>query len=239
LPPVDFNKSCEDRPEPLLPPAGWSVEYHLCGRCGFCFAPALHAWRHEDFARHVYNDAYVTVDPDYLGARPEANASALDALLGQHAARIRHLDFGGGDGLLSRRLQERGWQSSSCDPFLEPNLDLARLGRFSLVTAYEVFEHVPDVDRLIRTLGRITERQGVVLFSTLLADGQVRAGAAPTWWYAAPRNGHISLFSRRSLELLGLRAGFSYQALDNLTHLYWRQAPRWACEVFRLPRNRR
>jgi len=239
LPPVDFNKSCEDREQPLLPPSGQGISYCLCARCGFCFAPAMHAWSREDFARQVYNDAYAIVDPDYLGARPEGNAGALHALLGGHAARIRHLDFGGGDGLLARLLRGQGWQSESWDPFLEPDRDLTQLGRFALVTAYEVFEHVPDVDHLIRTLGRLTERQGIVLFSTLLCDGQVRAGEPPSWWYAAPRNGHISLFSSKSLELLGQRAGFRYHGIDHLTHVYWRQSPRWACEVFGLPKSKR
>jgi hypothetical protein len=40
-----------------------------------------------------------------------------------------------------------------------------------------------------------------VLFSTLLSDGEIVRGRPLRWWYAAPRNGHISLFSAQSLRL--------------------------------------
>jgi hypothetical protein len=38
------------------------------------------------------------------------------------------------------------------------------------------------------------------MFSTLLSDGNIKLGQKLTWWYASPRNGHISLFSRRQPE---------------------------------------
>ena len=38
-----------------------------------------------------------------------------------------------------------------------------------------------------------------MLFSTALSDGGLARNQRLRWWYASPRNGHISLFSHRSV----------------------------------------
>ena len=47
------------------------------------------------------------------------------------------------------------------------------MGRFNLITSFEVFEHVPDVNHLISTLSSLVEEDGIVLFSTYLSDGKI------------------------------------------------------------------
>src|ERR1022692_2828458 len=74
---VDFNKSCEELRGAFLALAGVPVYYVLCGQCGFCFAPELADWTLEDFSTRIYNSEYIQVDPDYVSARPEANADSL------------------------------------------------------------------------------------------------------------------------------------------------------------------
>jgi SAM-dependent methyltransferase len=225
---VDFNKSCEESRGRALRPAGILVEYALCTRCGFCFAPALCRWTLDEFAERIYNDQYEHVDPDCVVARPSANASDLQHWFGARRAEIAHLDYGGGHGLLSDFMRDSGWNSVSYDPFFDRGTPVSALGRFDLITAYEVFEHVPDVNRLASDLATLLNPEGVVIFSTVLSDGCIAAGAPLTWWYAAPRNGHISLFSRASLGLLAARGGFSFGTYAPGLHAFWRKAPSWA-----------
>ena len=90
------------------------------------------------------------MDPDYKEVRPEENASDLIKIFKGKDAYIRHLDFGGENGLLCKRLKDSAWDSLSYDPFIEPDVDLNELGHFNFITAYEVFEHVPDVNNLTR-----------------------------------------------------------------------------------------
>lgn len=208
------------------------VDYHLCERCGFCFAPQFRDWDPAQFEQRIYNDDYASVDPDYLDARPRANAAALVSLIGGHGKAIRHLDYGGGTGLLSRLLQDAKWQSASYDPFSDSDLSIERLGRYDLITAFEVFEHVPDVQGLMSSLASLLERPGLILFSTLLSDGHVGPGKPLAWWYAAPRNGHVSLFSRRSLAVLGSTHGYSFGSLTDNFHAYWKEIPAWAPAPF-------
>ena len=233
---VDFNKSCEEARGTHLLPSGIAVQYLLCEQCGFAFAPQFAAWSLEDFASRIYNDGYAAVDPDYLDARPRANAQMLLELLELLAARgpeIRHLDYGGGSGLLSALLRGQGWNSASYDPFVDRDLRPETLGRFDLVTCFEVFEHVPDVHQLMASLSSLAAEDGIVLFSTMLSDGNIRAGERPDWWYAAPRNGHISLFSRKSLAILCARAGFSFGSFSTGFHAMWKTVPAWAAHFLR------
>lgn len=92
---------------------------------------------------------------------------------------------------------------------------------------YEVFEHVPDPDSLMKNLVSLMADDAVVLFSTLVSDNQIKPNARLTWWYASPRNGHISLFSKKSLILLGNRYGLHYASSSNNLHCFFEQPPGW------------
>jgi SAM-dependent methyltransferase len=228
---VDLNKSCEEARGGFLPIAGAPVYYALCDQCGFCFAPDLQQWSLEEFSSRIYNDDYKVVDPDSVGPRPRANARWLAGIFADHVLDIRHLDYGGGNGMLSQELFAAGWNSTSYDPFFDGPLG-DDLGRFNLVTSFEVFEHVPDVNQLISSLSSLVEKDGIVLFSTVLSDGSLVRNQRLRWWYAAPRNGHISLFSRRSLALLGAKAGFELVSIEPNLHAYWRESvPSWAAAL--------
>jgi SAM-dependent methyltransferase len=225
---VDFNKSCEEARDKFLPLAGVPIYYYLCEKCGFCLAPQFADWKLEDFECKIYNQDYVQIDPDYIDSRPRANAGSLIKLLGEQALPIRHLDYGGGSGLLSDILRRSGWQSSSYDPFVDRDVRLESLGKFDLITAYEVFEHVPDVKQLLSNLSSLLAQDGVVLFSTMLSDGNIAPRQRLDWWYASPRNGHISLFSNASLALLASKHAFKFGSFSTGFHVFWRNVPPWA-----------
>ncbi len=224
---LDFNKSCEEARGKVLPRTGVLVCYALCGNCAFCFAPQICAWPPETFERWIYNDAYVEVDPDYLGDRPRNNADGLGHLFPQVPA-ARHLDYGGGNGMLANLLRERGWDSSSYDPFIERDRPADSLGKFDLITAFEVFEHVPDVTVLMRDLDRLRTPGGIVLFSTMVSDAEIRPNKPIRWWYAAPRNGHISLYSRKSLGVLAHRLSLNFASFSDGMHAFFQTVPTWA-----------
>jgi SAM-dependent methyltransferase len=231
---VDFNKSCEEPRGKFLPLSGVPIYYFLCDACGFCFAPEIHRWSKREFDQRIYNDGYVEIDPDYVDARPRGNAANLVQMFGERASRFLHLDYGGGSGLLSQLLNQAGWSSKSYDPFDNADTSIDSLGTFDLITAYEVFEHVADVKGLMATLHRLLNANGVVLFSTLVIDGNISRNQRVTWWYASPRNGHISLFSKQSLARLAGGRGMTFGSFSNNFHAMWTQIPDWASHVIRV-----
>jgi SAM-dependent methyltransferase len=204
------------------------VYYFLCDRCGFCFAPEFLSWTRAEFERRIYNEDYEEVDPDYVEARPQYVANTILGMLDAEALAIRHLDYGGGNGMLSDILFQRGWDSTSYDPFVNRDVAVGDLGTFDLITAVEVFEHVADVNRLASDLLTLLRPHGVVLFTTQLSDGKIARGQPLSWWYAAPRNGHISLFSCTSLVILANSRGLKFGSLSPNLHAFWRTAPSWA-----------
>lgn len=231
---VDFNKTCEDhKAGRIFPEAGEPVAYALCAQCGFCFAPALCAWPPEEFSRRIYNDQYVLADPDYVDQRARSNAGQLAEVFGDHVRGVRHLDYGGGGGLLARLLREAGWQSTSYDPFADAGVPMESLGRFDFITAFEVFEHVPDPHQLVANLRKLLTPTGVVMFSTVVSDGNIRLGRPLDWWYAAPRNGHISLFSRNSLALLARAHELNFGSFSPGLHTLYTTVPAWFAPVVR------
>ncbi|MHB0990625.1 MAG: class I SAM-dependent methyltransferase [Burkholderiales bacterium] len=228
---VDFNKSCEEPKGTFLPLSGIPVYYVLCNGCGFCFSPDLYRWDLNEFTDKIYNNDYALVDPDYLEIRPKANASSLMAMFKHHASQIRHLDFGGGNGLLARELTGNGWNSISYDPFVNRAIDMKSLGKFDLITAFEVFEHVPDVNDMMANLRTLMAPQAVLLFSTLVSDGSIVKNNRLTWWYASPRNGHISLFSKKSLSIIASQSGFTFGSFNDGFHAFFTEVPAWASHL--------
>ncbi len=228
---VDFNKSCEDRNSMRLPKTDTLVRYFLCAGCGFCFAPEFLQWSDDRFKKVIYNGDYVLVDPDYLGVRPQWNADFIEQHFGSVRARVTHLDYGGGNGLLSRLLCARGWRSISFDDFVEGRPQLKQLSTYDLVTTFEVFEHVADPQRLMGALSKVTHPESLIVFTTVLSDGFIAPGTGLNWWYLAPRNGHVSLYSKKSLALLLRQHGYEYYPLDDVTHVACRRMPPWSREL--------
>lgn len=222
---VDFNRSCEELRGLHLPHSGVPITYARCRFCGFCYAPEMYQWTRDQFAERVYNDDYHVVDPDFAEVRPKTQAEFIIPMLGDAAGSTRHLDYGGGQGRLTDLLTGAGFESVCYDPFETPDLDPRSLGQFDLITVFEVFEHVPDVNALMHDLLALRRPGGAILLSTLLSDQDIAPGKPLTWWYAAPRNGHISLFSHASLQLLANRYGFTLGSFDQVLHVMWTDPP--------------
>jgi SAM-dependent methyltransferase len=218
----------------LLPLAGIPIYYARCEKCAFCFAPGIASWSPDEFAQRIYNDEYALVDPDYVEVRPRTNAKSLAGMFGGSPPPVRHLDFGGGKGLLASLLREAGWNSTSYDPFVDRQVRADELGQFDFITAFEVFEHVPDAPQLMAQLRRLLAPNGLIIFSTLLSDGNIRPGQRLSWWYASPRNGHISLFSKGSLAALARANQLRFGSFSDGVHVFFTNVPAWAAHVVRV-----
>ena len=227
---VDFNKSCAEEKGKRLPLSGMPIYYARCVGCRFCFAPELAHWDDARTKQLIYNEDYVLVDPDFATVRPTANAAGLLRAFGSSRHHIVHVDYGGGEGLLSGILRAERWQSVSTDPYFPGQRASAALPKANLLTAYEVFEHHPRPRDLMVELASMLADDGMILFSTLVSDGHIRPGERLDWWYAAPRNGHVSLYSRRSLAAMAQHHGLRFSSFSDGYHVFHRQLPAWAVE---------
>lgn len=216
---VDFNKSCLEAQGKEVARSGVMVKYHRCDECGFLFSSSFDDWRPDDFKKYIYNKDYILIDPDYVDVRPKVNAQDIDNLFHLHKKLLRFLDYGGGNGVFAASLREKGYRAETFDPFSEHAIPTDV--KAHIVTAYEVIEHSVQQAKVLDDLLSFLDDQGVVLFSTLLQpDDFDKIGLS--WWYVAPRNGHVSIHSSQSLDLLFHSRGMTVFSINEDTHFAYR-----------------
>lgn len=193
----DFNKNCEERNNFYLPLMGEPVYYHRCNHCGCIQTNYCDNWTSADYNEKIYNDDYILVDPEWKFIRPAANAEIVNKIFFPCSV----VDFGGGDGQFAANLRNFGFESTSYDPYFN-NVRIDT--KVDLVTCFEVFEHTPTPHNTIKECLSFLKEDGILFFSTLPVDFlKPRAmDAAADASYISPRNGHITIHTRKSIELL-------------------------------------
>jgi 2-polyprenyl-6-hydroxyphenyl methylase/3-demethylubiquinone-9 3-methyltransferase len=224
---VDFHKNCEIvRGRNVLPLSGIPIYYHRCPACRFIFTTAFDKFTSDDFRKHVYNDQYAMVDPDYAEVRPRANAAGLVKMFGASKPE-RLLDYGGGAGVLADSLRAASFShADTYDPFVSQHA-VKPAGRYDCVVSFEVVEHTPTPLATFREMDDVLAKPGLILFSTLVQPAEIEQ-VGLSWWYAAPRNGHVSLFSRQSLEHVARSMGLTFGSFNDNLHALFRELPDFA-----------
>ncbi len=229
---VDFHKNCESYRNNALEISGIPIYYHRCPACGFIFTTAFDQFSNEDFEHYIYNDQYPLIDPDYREARPKGNAGLLSNLFQVNRPR-RVLDYGGGSGVLAETLRTVGFAHvDTYDPFV-PRFRTRPSDRYDCVVCFEVVEHSTDPVSIFADMDALLNDRGMIFFSTLLQPADIdRQGL--NWWYAAPRNAHISLHTKTSLHKVGERFGFNLGSFTESYHVFFREIPDFARHLFKV-----
>jgi SAM-dependent methyltransferase len=225
---VDFHKSCIEAQGKILNISGKPIYYRRCNACGFVFTDVFDDWSAGAFRKYIYNNDYITVDPNYAGSRATSNAKAVEKTFQASRTTISVLDYGGGSGLFARVLGEAGFRATTYDPF--SNFSAHPQGLFELITCFEVMEHVPFPDIAVAEMGGLLAAEGVILFSTLTQPANFDE-LGLRWWYVAPRNGHVSIYSRRALTILFEKHGLQLFSLTDLVHMAYRKLPAFAAHL--------
>jgi hypothetical protein len=118
-----------------------------------------------------------------------------------------YIDYGGGTGLLVRLMRDLGYDFYRYDPYSNnvfargfDTSDISNPGKFEILTAFEVFEHV---EKPMETVKEMFGFSDTIVFSTLLQPTDPRALNPQQWTYFAPQTGqHISFYTTRSLETI-------------------------------------
>lgn len=227
---VDFNKNCETgQGRPVLSACGIPVYYHRCPNCQFIFTTLTDRWTNEEFAKNIYNSEYALVDPDYADKRPRGAAQTVGQLWGQ-SKDLRLLDYGGGNGRTAQLLREAGFKHVEVyDPFV-PEYVNRPAGKFDIITMFEVLEHSPTPKETMADLVSMLADVGVVTLSTLLQPPNMDQ-IGVNWWYLSPRNGHVSMHSRRSLAELATPFGLTAGSFSDGFHVLVHGRPEFAKHI--------
>jgi 2-polyprenyl-6-hydroxyphenyl methylase/3-demethylubiquinone-9 3-methyltransferase len=228
---VDFNRDYLAGPTGQFTPSGILIPYHRCSACGFIFTVAFDRFSTDDFHRHIYNADYARIDPDYKLARPTSNARDLAQLFAA-TRNISVLDYGGGNGLLAANLRSAGFSDASTyDPFV-PEHSTRPQRKFDLIVCFEVAEHTTRPVATFSEMASLLNPAGLVMFTTMLQPDNI-ATLGTDWWYIAPRNGHVSLYSPASLHRLLQPHGLRLTSCNANLHLACNTAPSFAAHLLR------
>ena len=221
---VDFKKFCSQGDYYATGLSGIPIYYRKCESCGLIFTTGLDELDKEGFSEFVYNDDYVKYDPEYVEIRPRQNADFLDEFLSPLKSSVKALDYGSGNGLTASILASKGWNFHACDPISNPVEPSKDFSGFNVISAIEVFEHIPHPILGMEDMLRYAAADCLLIICTHATDDQL-TNRRLDWWYAGPRNGHITLHSKTSLRLLFNKYGFSYASLNSSVHIGVRGNP--------------
>jgi len=206
---LDLNKACNSGRFPT-DPSFVPVIYWQCRRCFFVFTNYFDEFSAEEWQAHIYNENYLSVDPDFQHERPLVNVRMLNSFLFGRKQHVIGLDYGAGNGRTALLMREAGWIYDSFDPYGYTDVSRDRIGHYNFCSAIEVFEHLTDPIVAVNAIvEKCDPKKLIIMIGTGVYDREVSEQAGLSWWYAAPRNGHVSLYSSRSFEALAARTGLS------------------------------
>lgn len=200
---VDFSKNCQGA---RLRSSGVSVNFYQCSLCDLLFTDFCDNWGSDEYTQFIYNEDYLIVDPEYDGTRAARTAHEMLPRFESAGKQLSLLDFGAGAGGFAQALRDAGFaRVVNYDPYAggeKPE------GLFDVVTAFEVVEHSATPLETLDTLVSHMQVGGCIFVGqSMLPENIDRIGTR--WWYIAPRNGHITFYSYRTISAYAAMRGLS------------------------------
>jgi hypothetical protein len=182
----------------------YRVQYERCENCGLLQTEWPY-WLKEAYPCAVNpSDTHVVVRP--LVHSREVSSLIL-AFFDRHG---RFVDYGGGFGLFTRLMRDRGFDYYWMDPYGENlvarGFEFDGSGEVEAITTFETFEHFAepreDIDRILEISDTL------ILSTELLPDPIPRP---EDWWYYGLEHGqHVAFYSRRTMEHIARQHGLNY-----------------------------
>jgi hypothetical protein len=195
-----------------------SVELNTCPNCEFAFYPDQN-WISDSFSDELNSLDVGSTDRTIIAA--DYLSVVLKSLKLPNG---RFLDYGGGYGLLSRIMRDRGFNFENYDPYTKQIFPTSgrALGnpieqKYDAITLIEVALHFEDP---VQEFKKLLEQSDIVLFTAVLTDEKLD----PDWWYLSLETGqHIALFSSKTLEEIANNLGVKVTSDGKFFHVFHRK----------------
>lgn len=194
----------------------YNVKYFRCINCGFIQTEKPY------WLKEAYSSAIIDSDTGVISRNIALSriTSILLLLLSKKESKV--LDYGGGYGILTRMLRDVGvdcyWIDKYAKNVFAKGFGHKRGTKYDVVTAFELLEHLENPVKEVKDILEKYEPK-VFIFSTMLHSGN----PPQNWWYFAPEGGqHISLYTKKSLELLAKHFRMNLSTNNRNIHLFYK-----------------
>lgn len=186
----------------------YEIDYFRCSRCGFIQTEKPY-WLGE-----VYAEAINLSDIGLLTRNVRLSRLTKTLICTLFDPEGKFLDYGGGYGVFVRMMRDLGFDyyrfDKYCQNLFAKGFDVTEeMENFTLITAFELFEHLVDPVSMVEEL---LQKSTTIFFTTELVP---KSTPLPNqWWYYCLDHGqHISFYTLHSLRLLADR--FSLNLYSN------------------------
>ncbi len=202
----------------------YNVKYFVCRETGFIQTETPY-WLDE-----AYSEAITALDLGLISRNFEKAALTAKVVDRSFPDATAFIDYGGGYGIFTRLMRDRGFQythyDSHCENLFAKGFEIEKLtdplgDKFDLLTAWEVFEHLTDP---LESLTEMLNVADAILFSTeLIPDAAIQSPS--DWWYFTPETGqHISFYTDDALQHVAKRFSLHLYSDGGCNHILSKRA---------------
>jgi hypothetical protein len=193
----------------------YSVSYYLCHHCGFMQTEQPY-WLDEAYSKTITRS-----DIGLVSRNMQMADITQKLILTCLEPNERFIDYGGGYGMFVRLMRDNGFQFDRYDPLCEnlfsEGFDAQPGSKYSLLTSWEVFEHLTDP---LAEIEKMLSFSRTLFFSTSLLSSPPQL--LKSWWYYGLEHGqHVAFYSTKTLQMIAekfnLRLSYSSGAIHLLS----------------------
>ena len=191
------------------------INYFFCKKCKCVFTEEPY-WLNE-----AYSDSIAFYDTGRM-SRNISNCNNLMLIFNRNFnSNMQVVDYGGGYGILTRMLRDKGvdalWYDKFSDNLLAKGFEYNGTDNVDVIVAFEVLEHLPNPLEIIK---EIMSKTDCFIFSTVLLE-RFDYTTNNDWWYFVPEGGqHIFFYSEITMIKISELLKCRYEYINGLHILH-------------------